>query len=154
MQRKQHKSMASLSTVSDTNSLGFPDLEPDDFPAKVVMRKLKWSNDPRLRLNLQEMNQPSRPRPPTQAKDRLLDKRNIGSVAGVRPSRLSSLSTLQKKLMGQQVTRLPGAGLTRPALGATLTHMPKSLTPLKANTLLNATMQSFGRVPSRLRFKS
>lgn len=152
MQRKQHKSVANLSAVSEANVPGLPDLEPEDFPMKVVMRKLKWNSDPRLRLDLQQMYKPARP--PTQAKDRLLDKRNVGSVAGLRPFRLGSLSTLQKKLMGQQVNRLPEARLTRPALGATLVHIPKTLTPLKTNSMLNATMQSFGRVPSRMRLKS
>jgi hypothetical protein len=154
MQRRQNKSVANLSTVSEASLLEPTDLEPEDFPTKVVMRKLKWYNDPRFRLNLQQLHQPSRPRPPTQGKEKLVDKRNVGSVAGKRPARLGSLAGLHSKLIPKQVTRLPGAGLMRPPLGATLAHLPKSLTPLKASGMLDVTLQNIGRFPSRLRVKS
>lgn len=154
MQRRQNKSVANLSTISEASLQEPRDLDPEDFPTRVVMRRLKWSNDPRFRLNLQLLNQPSRPRPPTQGKEKLMDKRNVGSVAGKRPARLGSLAGLHTKLIPKQVTRLPGTGLMRPPLGATLSHMPKSLTPLKASGLLETTLQNIGRFPSRLRVKS
>ena len=90
MQRRPHKSVANISSMSESNLLSEVDLDPVDFPTKVVMRKLKWSNDPRLRINLQLLNQVPKPRPPTVAKDKVWDKRNIGSVAGRRPARFSS----------------------------------------------------------------
>lgn len=140
MLKRQHKSVSTLATVADANLLRDTDIDAADFPDKVVMRRMKWSDDPRFRLNLQKLKQP---RPAT--------KEKIREDKVKRPVRLASLAVLQAKIP-RPLSRLPPTGITRPALGVSLAHIPKQLTPLKSNgTLLDA---SYSRFASRLRLKA